>query len=164
VAPEAPTEEARPRPPAPKPSSIPTPAQIPTPKMMARPRPTPPAGAAPSVPAPAPVAPVTEPEAPTMDPVEVAAAREHGRVAEDGTVYVRDTSGERVVGQFPDVSEDEALSLYIRRYLDLKAQVELLGARLAQLTIKVIDVTLRTLTETLVDPDDSGGQHAMCSQ
>jgi len=96
-----------------------------------------------------------------MDPVEVAAAREHGRVAEDGTVYVRDASGERVVGQFPDVSEDEALSLYIRRYLDLKAQVELFGTRLAQLTIKDIDNTLRTLTEALAEPAAVGDLDAL---
>src|SRR5699024_3687931 len=83
------------------------------------------------------------------------------RVAEDGTVYVRDTSGERVVGQFPDVSEDEALSLYIRRYLDLKAQVELFGTRLSQLTIKDIDGTLRSLTEALEEPAAVGDLDAL---
>ena len=87
-----------------------------------------------------------------MDPAEVAAAREFGRVAEDGTVYVRENAEERIVGQFPDVSEDEALSLYIRRFLDLKAQVDLFDTRLPQLTIKDIDGTLKSLTEALTAP------------
>jgi hypothetical protein len=39
-----------------------------------------------------------------------------GRVAEDGTVYVRTPDGERPVGQYPEGSADEALAFYAKRY------------------------------------------------
>ncbi|MDR1355551.1 MAG: DUF349 domain-containing protein [Propionibacteriaceae bacterium] len=52
-----------------------------------------------------------------------------GRVAADGSVYVTVATGERKVGQVPDVSETEALSFYIRRFEALAAQVELLSQR-----------------------------------
>ena len=52
---------------------------------------------------------------------DVKTAEAFGRVADDGTVFVKDGEGEREVGQFPDASKEEALALYARRYLDLKA-------------------------------------------
>ena len=38
-----------------------------------------------------------------------------GRVESDGTVYVRTSAGERVVGQVPDVPADEAVGFFTRR-------------------------------------------------
>ncbi len=156
AAPDAPTPSPAPAP-APKPSAIPTPAAL-APKV----RPHPPAGAPgvaaapPAPPAPAvpgvPAVPTTDPTAPPMDPADVAAATEFGRVDPDGTVYVREAGGERTVGQFPDVPETEALSLYIRRYLDLKAQVELFAARISQLSVKDLDTTQHNLAEALAEP------------
>jgi hypothetical protein len=52
-----------------------------------------------------------------------------GRVDDTGTVYVRDGDGERVVGQFPDATPEEALAYYERKYLDLEGQVRLLEQR-----------------------------------
>lgn len=52
-----------------------------------------------------------------------------GRVAEDGTVYVRTTEGERAVGQVPDVSAEEALAFYVRRFENLNVEVDLLVTR-----------------------------------
>jgi hypothetical protein len=52
-----------------------------------------------------------------------------GRVAEDGTVYVREGDGERAVGEFPDATPEEALAYYERKYTDLAAQVGLLEQR-----------------------------------
>lgn len=52
-----------------------------------------------------------------------------GRVDEAGTVYVRDGDGERVVGQYPDGSAEEALAYYERKYVDLAGQVSLLEQR-----------------------------------
>ncbi|WP_432557800.1 DUF349 domain-containing protein [Granulicoccus sp. GXG6511] len=52
-----------------------------------------------------------------------------GRVAEDGTVYVRTADGERSVGQVPDVSPEEALAFFVRRYESLQVEVDLLAAR-----------------------------------
>ncbi|MEA9985122.1 MULTISPECIES: DUF349 domain-containing protein [Subtercola] len=52
-----------------------------------------------------------------------------GRVDETGTVYLREASGERVVGQFPDGTPEEALAYFERKYTDLAGQVTLLEQR-----------------------------------
>ncbi len=52
-----------------------------------------------------------------------------GRVDESGTVYVRDGDTERVVGQYPDGTAEEALAYFERKYADLEGQVRLLEAR-----------------------------------
>ncbi len=54
-----------------------------------------------------------------------------GRVADDGTVYVRTADGERMVGQVPDVDKAEAMAFYTRRYDALALEVELLAKRVA---------------------------------
>jgi hypothetical protein len=53
-----------------------------------------------------------------------------GRVAEDGTVYVRTADGERVIGIWQAGSPDEALEFYTRRYDSLATEVSLLERRL----------------------------------
>jgi hypothetical protein len=140
-----------PKPGAPKPGA-PKPSALAAAKPSAPPRPSG-AEAAPAAsnaadPAPAPVAPVVH------DAVEAAAAEKFGRVADDGTVYVREAAGERAVGQFPGVSEAEAMSLYVRRYLDLVAKVALFETRLtgADLSVREIDQTLAKLTEETAEP------------
>lgn len=52
-----------------------------------------------------------------------------GRVDDDGTVYVRDGGSERVVGQYPDATPDEALAYFTRKYGELAGQVALLEQR-----------------------------------
>ncbi len=52
-----------------------------------------------------------------------------GRVASDGTVYVRTEDGERSVGQIPDAPADEALAFYVRRFEALEVEVGLLETR-----------------------------------
>jgi hypothetical protein len=54
-----------------------------------------------------------------------------GRVDSDGTVYVRTSAGERVVGQVPGVPADEALSFFTRRFEALDLEVSLLERRIA---------------------------------
>jgi hypothetical protein len=54
---------------------------------------------------------------------------EWGRVADDGTVFVRIPDGERAVGQYPEGSPEEALSFYTRRYDALALEVGLLEKR-----------------------------------
>ena len=44
---------------------------------------------------------------------------EWGRVADDGTVYVRTSEGERAVGSWRAGSPDEGLAHFVRRYDDL---------------------------------------------
>ncbi len=91
--------------PGPKPSPRPTPAAVARPK----PSPAPGAAAAPSKPA--------------------VAGEPWGRVDEDGTVSVREASGWRVVGQYPDGTPDEALAYFERKYADLASEVTLLEVR-----------------------------------
>nr|WP_227993279.1 DUF349 domain-containing protein [Pseudactinotalea sp. HY160] len=87
-----------------------------------------------------------------IDPADFAAAAAFGRVAPDGTVSLLEAGGERVIGQYPDVTAEEALALYIRRFLDLEAQVTLFATRLDQLSARDLDQGLQTLVEALVEP------------
>ena len=54
-----------------------------------------------------------------------------GRVADDGTVYVRTSEGERMVGIWQAGGPEEALDFYTRRYESLAAEVSLLERRMA---------------------------------
>lgn len=58
-------------------------------------------------------------------------ANEWGRVDPDGTVYVRTSTGERVVGSWQADAPDEALAFFTRRFDDLATQVTLLEQRVA---------------------------------
>ena len=54
-----------------------------------------------------------------------------GRVADDGTVYVRTSAGERVVGSWQAGSPDEALAFFERKFAALETEVSLLEQRMA---------------------------------
>lgn len=78
--------------------------------------------------------------------------QEWGRADEDGTVWVRTVDGERKVGQYPGVSQDEALAYFVRKFDDLAAQVSLLEQRMranqvspadAESTIKRLEPAIR---------------------
>ena len=64
-----------------------------------------------------------------------------GRVAEDGTVFVRTSDGERQVGQMPDAPPEEALAFYTKRYDDLAFEVQLLEQRIEAGTVAPEDAT-----------------------
>ena len=55
--------------------------------------------------------------------------QQFGRVEADGTVYVITAEGERRVGQVPDVTPEEAMAFYVRRYQTLETEVGLLESR-----------------------------------
>lgn len=140
-APAAPAEPAASTPvPRPTPATIPSPASIPSPAALSK--------AAPAAnPSPA----VSEVE-PIGDPQDIAEAEKFGRVDAEGTVSVIEAAGERVVGQYPDVPEKEALSLYVRRFLDIKAQVLLFETRLSTLSARDLDTGLASLEEAVAEP------------
>lgn len=75
-----------------------------------------------------------------------------GRIDDEGRVFVQDGETEREVGQYPDGIPDDPFALYVRRYLDLEATVNLFEARLPTLPPKDIDLTVATLTEQLAEP------------
>jgi Domain of Unknown Function (DUF349) len=53
-----------------------------------------------------------------------------GRVDDDGTVYVKTTSGERVVGSWQAGTPAEGLAHFARRFADIVTEVDLIEARL----------------------------------
>jgi hypothetical protein len=111
--------EAAPRPvprPVPKPGPVPTPAAV---RKVAHPQP-----AALTV------------AAPPGPPSET-----FGRVAEDGTVYVRTADGEREVGAYPGATADEALHYFARKYDELYASADLLHQRLASTDLSAKDAS-----------------------
>ncbi|WP_309064279.1 DUF349 domain-containing protein [Microbacterium sp.] len=105
-------EPSRPAAPAPAPPRVPGPPRVPAPPRVPMPRK-----------AAAPVAP-----APVVPPVASDAA-EWGRVAEDGTVEVREGDTWRPVGQYPDGTPDEALAYFARKYDDLALKLGTLETR-----------------------------------
>ena len=54
-----------------------------------------------------------------------------GRVAEDGTVYVRTSDGERAIGSWQAGSPDEALALFKRKFDSLETEISLLEQRMS---------------------------------
>ncbi|WP_314686072.1 DUF349 domain-containing protein [uncultured Bifidobacterium sp.] len=143
---------------APAAPSVAASAPVPAPRM---PSPAAMAAKRPHVPSPAALAAKGAAHRPTpagYSDSDVRQAEGFGRVAEDGTVYVREGDGERAVGQFPDASPQEALSLYARRFLDLKAKVDLFATRLENPAIKPreIDDSLRALREETEKPEAVG--------
>ncbi|MFZ4077866.1 MAG: DUF349 domain-containing protein [Microbacteriaceae bacterium] len=53
-----------------------------------------------------------------------------GRVDAEGNVYCRTLDGERLVGAYPDVTGDEALAFFERKFADLALAISLLEQRL----------------------------------
>ncbi|MDQ3105824.1 MAG: hypothetical protein M3Q87_11570, partial [Actinomycetota bacterium] len=99
---------------------------------MSAPRPTPPrsAPARPGPPRPAAHPPAAAQEPPAAEPTPTTDANRFGRVAADGTVYVRSRDGvEREVGRWPDGDPVESLALYTRRFEGLAVEVALLERR-----------------------------------
>lgn len=76
---------------------------------------------------------------------------EWGRIAEDGTVYVRTADGERAIGSWQAGTVEEGMAFYTRRYDDLAAEVAILEARNQAGTAdaKAVAATLRKLHDSL---------------
>lgn len=85
-----------------------------------------------------------------------------GRVDETGTVYVREAVGERVVGQYPDGTPEEALAYFTRKFSELAGQVALLEQR-AKRGAPAADVAkaVRSLSATLAEPNAVGDLDAL---
>ncbi|EEH63411.1 hypothetical protein HMPREF0044_1335 [Gleimia coleocanis DSM 15436] len=79
-------------------------------------------------------------------------AAKFGRVDESGNVWVREATGERQVGSYPDGLPQNPLGMYVRRFLDLEANVNLFETRLHTLSVKDIESTLASLTASVVEP------------
>lgn len=163
AAPEAPKDDDTPNASAPA-------AETPAPSAPVAPAPAKPA-LKPHVPSPLAFAkkpakhPVAAP-AHTYSEADVKAAEAFGRVDDKGTVYVREGESEREVGEFPGATNEEALTLYARRYLDLKAKLDLFATRLKAANIKPheIDESIKTLGEETASPAIVGDIAALKAQ
>jgi hypothetical protein len=91
---------------------------------------------------------------------------EFGRVAEDGTVFVRTPEGERTVGSYPGASAEEALAYFARKYDDLGAQISLFAQRLngTDMSPRDIDAGIKRLREATTDPNAIGDLAALCAR
>lgn len=85
-----------------------------------------------------------------------------GRVDETGTVYVREATGERVVGQYPDGTPEEALAYFERKFTELAGQVTLLEQRVKR-GAPAADVakTVKTLTASIANANAVGNLAAL---
>jgi hypothetical protein len=74
-----------------------------------------------------------------------------GRIAEDGTVFVRTADGERAIGSWQAGSVEEGLAYYRRRYDDLAAEVSVLEGRVGAPTAdpRTVAAAARKLRESL---------------
>jgi soluble cytochrome b562 len=98
--------------------------------------------------------------------VRTVAENAWGRVAEDGTVYVRTPSGERVVGSWHTTDPREALAFYGRRYDDLVVQVDLVEKRLESGSASLDDAlsVARRVREALAEPQIIGDIPALIAR
>jgi len=81
-----------------------------------------------------------------------------GRVDADGTVYVRVGDQERVVGQYPEGTPEEALAFFTRRYDALAFEVQLLEQRVRSGAMSPDEATesLKRVADQLVEPHAVG--------
>ncbi|MEN9751775.1 MAG: hypothetical protein RLZZ600_822 [Actinomycetota bacterium] len=84
-----------------------------------------------------------------------------GRVDATGTVFVRDTDGEREVGAFPDATADEALAYFVRKFDDLAVSINLLERRISTGSavndlVKALDSIKKTLAAGIGVGDFAG--------
>ena len=116
----------------------------PTPKPVPRPIPKPrPAGAA--------------KPAPSRSDSAAADAAAWGRVDDEGNVWLRSGDGERIVGQYAaEGSKNDALAIYVRRYLDLEAQLALIEARVETVNPEESASALRAFDKQIVKPSAVG--------
>jgi len=93
-------------------------------------------------------------------------AAQWGRVAEDGTVFVKTPDGERSVGQYPEGSAEEALKFYTDRYDALAFEVHLLEQRIAggKLSPEEAQTSVRTLREQVVEANAVGDLAALTAR
>ncbi|WP_354350341.1 DUF349 domain-containing protein [Pseudarthrobacter sp. PvP090] len=133
AAPEAPAEEAAPAPA--EETAAEAPAEEAAPEAPAtpaapRPAPSPAAFAARPKAKPSPAAPAAAPAA-VSSAASLAEAARWGRVEGDGHVFLTVDGEEHPVGQYPGVSDDEALGYFARKYDDVVAQIVLLEQRVS---------------------------------
>jgi hypothetical protein len=92
--------------------------------------------------------------------------REFGRVADDGTVYVRVGDVEHAVGQYPEGSPEEALAFFTRRYDAVAFEVQLLEQRIRNGAVPPDEATtaVAALAQQLREPNAVGDITALVAR
>jgi hypothetical protein len=90
-------------------------------------------------------------------------AGDFGRVDADGNVYVRTAEGERLVGQVPGVTPEEAMAFFTRKFDELAFEVELLERRVRAGALSPDDAaaSVRQVQASLVDAKAVGDLAAL---
>ena len=90
-------------------------------------------------------------------------SNEFGRVDDKNNVYVIDADVERLVGQYPNVTSDEAMSFFVKKFDDLEAQVRILEQRIASgiTDAKSLKTTHDTLTKDCAEPKAVGNLQSL---
>jgi hypothetical protein len=89
-----------------------------------------------------------------------------GRVDPDGTVYVRIGSEERVVGQYPEGTPEEALAFYTKRFEGLAFEVHLVEQRVRSeaMTPDEAIASIARIADQLVEPHAVGDITALSAR
>jgi hypothetical protein len=89
-----------------------------------------------------------------------------GRVADDGTVYVRTADGERVIGSWQAGSPDEALAFFKRKFDALETEISLLEQRMSSTDLSAgqAKVTIARLTQSVGDAHCIGDLAALTAR
>ena len=103
-------------------------------------------------------------DAPSATPATPASnSTSFGRVAEDGTVFVRTPDGEKEVGSYPEATHEEALAYFARKYDELAASANLLLQRVVQTDLSTQDgqASLKTLRQQVAEANVVGDLPAL---
>jgi Domain of Unknown Function (DUF349) len=89
-----------------------------------------------------------------------------GRVADDGTVYVRAADGERVIGSWQAGSPDEALAFFKRKFDALETEISLLEQRMSSTDLSAgqAKATISRLTQSVADAKAIGDLAALTAR
>ena len=112
--------------------------------------------------------PVPRPHPPTQPVISPPSSdpRRFGRVADDGTVYLRTASGERVIGSWQAGEPDAAYAHFGRRFDDLATEITLMETRLASGTAdaRKIKTAAAALAESLPTANVLGDVDALAAR
>jgi hypothetical protein len=112
--------------------------------------------------------PVPRPHPPTQTVIAppVSDPRRFGRVADDGTVYLITSSGERVVGSWQAGEPDAAFAHFGRRFDDLATEITLMETRLASGTAdaRKVKAAAAALAETVATAAVLGDVDALAAR
>lgn len=84
------------------------------------------------------------------------------RVDEDGNVFVVDVNGERLIGQYPDVTPEEAIAFFERKFTDTNSSLVLIEQRLKRkASTKELSESLKKIQKAVEEKAGIGNYEAL---